>query len=105
MAVHYGHLVGVRKRTLGLGPHVIVNYVSSYVIAGSARMEGRIGMWKLFLRSMRFGPYSHLLDGADSRRAPLCAISGWAVAHGGDSECFQVASPTDLVTDDSVRMS
>lgn len=62
-------------------------------------------MWNLFLRSMRFGPYSHLLDGADSRRAPLCAISGWAVAHGGDSECFQVASPTNLVTDDAVRMS
>lgn len=52
-------------------------------------------MWDVFARAMRFGPYAKLLDASETQRAPLCAISGWAVAHGARIECLQTASSSD----------
>jgi hypothetical protein len=50
-------------------------------------------MWNYISGLLRIGPHAIVLE--PSNRPQLCAISGWAVAHGARKECLHPVRFTD----------
>ena len=52
-----------------------------------------------FMKAMRFGRHSRLIDAPELMPPPLSAILGWAVAHGADGEIIHPGPPPSIPLD------